>query len=235
MNEWGIPDWRVPSAYGDVERWKTDRWRWEFYRRRDDLRAFFDRWADDPEVRNLRCNKGRLPSEPGYLAFGNGGEKGEAIRRFDYGGVPNPRIGDQPAMSIMPCEKIFYRMRFFNPIKRRPLGLSVREALGERIPRQYELYLHDHEYAVSFDLNEPLQPQIEYAVNVLKRNQKALHGRLVQKRRHKSKWLGYLRTLDAREAGASWAEIAIIHPATAHTGQTARDIWDAASALRFNF
>ena len=42
MNEWGIPDWRDAQAYGDTSKWTIYRWRWEFYRRRSDLRECFD-------------------------------------------------------------------------------------------------------------------------------------------------------------------------------------------------
>ena len=41
MNEWGIPDWRDPNAYGDTTQWNKLNWRWEFIRRRDDYREDF--------------------------------------------------------------------------------------------------------------------------------------------------------------------------------------------------
>ena len=250
-DEWGVPDWRDAFAYGDTSKWTFNRWRWEFYRRRDDLRAFFDRWANDPEVRNLRCNEGRLPNEPGYLAFGKGGEKGDAIRRFDYGGVPNPRIGDQPAGSILPCEQLFRRTRFFNPIKRRPPGFSVREALGEQMPRQYDLHLYDHEYAIKFDLNKPLNPQVQEAQAILKKAQIKLHGKLVHRKKLKEKWFDFLRILDARaeDPNASWQvftdalyEVRLVDRHANDDGgyrapppQAGRDRWEAADTLRYNF
>jgi hypothetical protein len=40
-NLWGIPDWREAEAYGNTNRWSLNRWRWEFYRRREDLRDYF--------------------------------------------------------------------------------------------------------------------------------------------------------------------------------------------------
>ena len=58
-----------------------------------------------------------------------------------------------------------------------------------------------------------------------------VHGR----RRHPTKWLGYLHALDAREAGATWQEISALYPQTNQTEQTARDTWEAARALCFNF
>ena len=66
LNEWGIPNWRDAAAYGDVTDWTLDRWRWEFFRRRPDLRAFFDQWADDTHRRNLRGNAGLRPRDAGF-------------------------------------------------------------------------------------------------------------------------------------------------------------------------
>jgi len=42
----GTPDWRDAAAYGDVKRWTLGRWRWEFSRRRHDVRALFDERAE---------------------------------------------------------------------------------------------------------------------------------------------------------------------------------------------
>jgi hypothetical protein len=234
-NEWGIPDWRDAQAYGDVKQWTFNRWRWEFYRRRDDLRAFFDRWADESFSRNLRCNEGKTPSEPGFLAFGSGNEEGDAVRLFDYGGVPNPRIGNQPAIFIMPVDQFIHKFRFYNPVKSHPRGLSIMEALGKKQPKIYELRLQDHEYAIKFDLNKPLRSQVDEALELMKAAQIKLHGKPLQRKHHTAKWLGYLRTLDARAANATWSDISSLHPKTAQTEQTARDIWRAADGLRINF
>jgi len=102
MNEWGIPDWRDASNYGNVTRWSMNRWRWEFLRRRDDLREFFDRWAEISFKENLEVNGGYHPTAPGFLAFGKGEDAEVAIKKFGYDGVPNPRFGFQPALAIRP-------------------------------------------------------------------------------------------------------------------------------------
>lgn len=251
MNEWGLPDWRESEAYGDVKRWTFNRWRWEFYRRRDDLRAFFDLWADDSYSRNLRCNSGRLPNEPGFLAFGRDDDAGAGIRCFDYAGVPNPRIGNQPEVLIMPSQQIFHKFRFYNPVKRKPQGRSVLEALGARQPRIYELKLQGNEYAIKFDLDKPLRSQVEEALQILRTAQIELHGKAVHRKNHKEKWLDYLRTLDARAAApkASWrsftealfsAGLLERHKNTSGgycdpPPQAGRDKLNAANALRFNF
>ena len=46
---WGIPNWRDPSSYGDTKRWSEARWHWEFMRRREDCRADFLAYKDEEE------------------------------------------------------------------------------------------------------------------------------------------------------------------------------------------
>lgn len=235
LDEWGIPDWREASAYGNVRNWTKDRWRWEFYRRRDDLREYFDRWAEVNFREALRANEGRTPSDPGFLVFGKGDEAGRGIKDFDYGGVPNPRIGPQPKISIIPFSRMILPLRFYDPVKRKPSARGVLEVSGKRTGKEYHVWLEENEMAIKFDLDEPLAAQIENAHQALRKKQKELHGKLIRNPEHKDKWLGYIRTLDARAAGATWSEIAIIHPGNAQTEQMARDKWDSATALRFSF
>jgi hypothetical protein len=83
------------------------------------------------------------------------------------------------------------------------------------------------------DIYAPLDEQLSAARLKLHEWQKEFLGGVVKKKRHVSKWLSYLRTLDAKASGASWSEIASIHRDTAATPQTARDIWKAADRLRF--
>lgn len=235
MNEWGLPDWRDAFAYGEPEQWDLDRWRWEFSRRREDLRGFFDRWAHEERSVNATANEGRCPSDPGYLAFA--GEEAEitGLELFGYAGVPNPRIGNQPKVVIMPIEDLVRNTRYYDPRTRTPLNIREMSIFGEVRGNKYQLTLENHEFAIKFDLNRPLSGQIEEAKKVLKAKQIKLHGNALQRRRHTSKWLSYLRTLDAREAGASLADIASLHPNTAQHDQSARDILAQARALCFNF
>lgn len=229
MNEWGIPDWRDETAYGDVKRWSFMCWRWEFYRRRDDLRAAFDAsaaqtyrdtaarfppWPDGSMARVLE------PHEAGFTAQISYDES----MKFGYAGLPNPRISDQPA------HVIFASLDF-------PGNNRMMSGKGARYPEraEHQCDVGDGEVAVVFDLDKPIGPQLERLKDTLKDLQVMRHGKPLQKRRHPTKWLAYLRTLDAREAGASWAEIAELHPNTAQTEQTARDTWEQARELCTNF
>ena len=102
-NEWGIPDWRDAASYGDVKRWEFNRWRWEFYRRRDDLRECFDAYADET-YQHKKQHAGKpgfpdahlQPHEAGFSAIVGVDNR----KRFGYSNLPNPRIGEQPAWAI---------------------------------------------------------------------------------------------------------------------------------------
>jgi hypothetical protein len=290
MNEWGTPDWRDAAAYGDVKRWSFDRWRWEFYRRRDDLREYFDARADAQYEnyawfrRQLGKSAPPAPDEPGFLLW----RSGTMTRKtFGYERLPNPRIGEQPPEAIIPFGHDgirdgvldghslplgeFLALRFSDETFDALIKVEERAGLdhsklsdehlsaarqnlrdqlksgrfgGKRdfhdgllklVAKCRAVHLDEGEVAVTFDLNRPLEPQLRHARDLLQLRQSALHGKPLQKRRHPAKWLGYLRTLDAREAGATWGEIAALHPRTAKTEQTARDIWEQARALCFNF
>jgi hypothetical protein len=237
---WGLPDWRDPAAYGDVARWDFNRWRWEFYRRRDDLRAYFD-----ARVEELSRGEPTRPERCLYVAVDI-----EARARFGYSPLPNPRIGAQPADLIRPIEHdgvsgyleggwtghMGFRGTFGDLLAVLKVALTEEQAfILSHALGCLPVPLAPHETALTFDLNRPLEPQLAHARDMLRRAQSDLHGRPLQKRRHPGKWLGYLRTLDAREDGASWADIAALHPNTAQTEQTARDVWEQARALCFNF
>ena len=237
VNEWGIPDWRDPAAYGDVSRWTIDQWRWEFFRRRPDLREWFDTVAKaEPDLYS------RYPNKLFTTEYG-------IIRRFGYAGIPNPRISSLPAKDIkplLPDEAVHLTTLddkdphgLCGTLEARLKDCGVFLTHSQRLRLRYSLlmtpvWIEDHEIAVLFSLSKPIAAQIETAKDHL---ELVCHERGIkkQKRRHTTKWLGYLRTLDAREAGASWKDIAAIHARTAGTEQTARDIWEAADTLRFNF
>ncbi|WP_316857864.1 hypothetical protein [uncultured Cohaesibacter sp.] len=116
MNEWGIPDWKDENAYPKHHNeWSIKRWRWEFYRRRDDLREYFDRWAQETYenqngyfnhcIENGDCIERPPPRKPHEACFTArrinfpAGHTLTEEDRYPFGyilGIPNPRIGEQP-------------------------------------------------------------------------------------------------------------------------------------------
>jgi hypothetical protein len=96
--------------------------------------------------------------------------------------------------------------------------------------------IKENEIAISFDLDKPIGPQVESAKRMAIEYQIIRHGKRIQKRRHPTKWLTYLRILDARSAGASWAEAShALPPTNAGGALAARDAHEQALALSFNF
>ncbi|WP_108484348.1 hypothetical protein [Oceaniglobus ichthyenteri] len=214
MNEWGIPDWRDPDAYGDFCDWSRNRWKWEFLRRREDLRQEFKEYASQTYQSNLKFREwldaehpthegGRIlrPEDPGFIIFS----------RILWWEMPNPKIGDQPE----------------NAIGWSWTDTSIREFTRETAPAGF--------LRVDFDLSAPIAPQIENVKKRLVEVQTEESGGKVQKRRHPAKWPEYLRVLDAAEGGASLSEIAKFLKYKAQTEQGARDTLRAAKELRFNF
>ncbi|MCZ0962733.1 hypothetical protein [Paracoccus benzoatiresistens] len=252
MSEWGIPDWRDPSAYGDISQWTFNCWRWEFYRRRDDLRAYFDA--------NAASHFSSMVDIFGHnYSYSNTSEISFSIpiSRFDreraelgYESLPNPRIGNQPEWLIIPlsygkipdfivkgrrykdyAKKLEIAVKLVGmPISDKELGRLISTVPGA----SSEAFFDDNEIAFVIDLDKPLENQIWELKRRAHDRQRIRYGRILQERRHEKKWFRYLRTLDARTAGATWSQIACLHPTTAQTEQTARDVWEAAEALRFN-
>ncbi len=199
MNEWGIPDWCDPAAYGDTEQWTFVRWRWEFNRRRQDYRQeamqLLDLWGGGADRQS-----------PKWHAY---------FRKWGYERVLDPRVSEYPDEELLTW------------------GWGNVDTMASG-PRQF-MRVCEGEFAVKFKLDTPLAEQFKQAELAAKAAQKARHGKLVQHTYHPQKWFGYLRTLDARDAGAVWAEIAALHPNTAQTDQTGRDKWKSADGLRFSF
>lgn len=270
MTDWGLPDWRSPATYGEIDRWSLDRWRWEFYRRRSDLRNYFDENAAEEYRWDL--NKDPHAAKPDAVGFYVTASY-KARQEFGYVFIGNPRLGNQPDHLISYFD--MGEVESFLDSTRRPLGDYLHLKLAEESPEMLErglnqlemgisgfkipldplaygfaaerdwflanlalcraIMLEDWHVAVKFNIEKPIEPQLEVARSILLQMQTERCGKPLQKRRHQKKWLGYLRTLDAREGGASWSEIASMHSETAKTEQTARDVWEQARVLCFNF
>jgi len=246
---WGIPDWRDAAAYGDVKVWTLGRWRWEFFRRRDDVRTLFDerkerQYKDDFEKWERNSASTDLTQDERAYILGKAPIKPDDPRfwvrcfpkeqeQFGYLGLFNPRIGNVS--------------NFDNHVER--LDSFEWAVSGERGGAVLQrTKLEKQHVVIAFSTDRPLARQLEDAGKYLKGLQKYRLGCHLKRPRHPTKWLGYLRTLDGKEAGATWAEMAetffsqgLLDRHKDPMGgycppppQAARDKWEAADALRFN-
>jgi hypothetical protein len=162
LNNWGLPDWRDESAYGDTSKWTLDRWRWEFLRRRNDLREFFDKWAHHTfKFRDIPANEGLNPEMPGFSAYADKGVRPNGMELFGLIGIPNPRISEQPRWAIIPSDQFVRPLNYIDPTKQSAGNHGVRSVLGPVKWNLYGIRLDDKQYAIRFDLDKPLAEQIE--------------------------------------------------------------------------
>ena len=189
--------------------------------------------------------------QPGFLAFKPNGDSPFGYMR----GIPNPRIGNQPEnvlmwdpdlseISVNPYKAISASNAKYLKEKLWPLiehwTCRDRNDLEDFLAGQ-PLEMEVDDVAVIFDLNRPVGPQLQTAKMNLEALQLSRFDKVEKpKRHHLHKWPIYLRVLDARDAGASWSQIAEILPEdpkgkTVKTPQSARDIYKAADTLRNSF
>jgi hypothetical protein len=147
--EWGIPDWQIEETYGLVQEWNLKRWQWEFYRRRDVVRKYFDARAEDQYKQNQEffelcpeAFQGRPPAKPTESGF-QVGVAHEDRNDIGYTMLPNPRIAAQPDLAIFPCSGAA-RVRAFEPPRAgSTLGELFELANVELTARQRLLLAHD--------------------------------------------------------------------------------------------
>lgn len=220
MIDWGIPNWKDAESYGDTASWGVHRWRWEFYRRRDDLRRDYWEFAEEKYLENCEFHG---TSENIYKPTDKEFTVGilDFEEKYGYFVLPNPSYGDQPLKRIFPLGDREDDMT---------LVLSGNEKTSSR-----EINVKPSTFGFVFNLEKAIAPQIEAARQTLESLQaETLGKKLPRRRRHTGKYLTYLRVLDARESKASWSEIAEILTFTAGTPQTAAEVHGQALALCFN-
>jgi hypothetical protein len=74
-----------------------------------------------------------------------------------------------------------------------------------------QIKLEPHEVCIRFDLRQPIGRLLEYTrffLTVMQRQFEAVGGSVMRPRRLGDKWRLYLRALDAKSDGASYAEMA---------------------------
>ncbi|QFT62069.1 hypothetical protein [Roseivivax sp. THAF30] len=246
MNDWGIPDWTDPLAYGDTEGWHLWRWRWEFYRRREDLRKDYMENLEQA-YRNDLWLRDKLKDTK--IIFGQVKELGDRSfkvpapgcdEKYGYPALPHPAYGDHPIVDICPIRD-----------RDEDVGLVSGEWFDDGIGT---IGIQPNEMAIVFKLDKPLSAQLKAAKEELSRQQRvrSSEGRTVRKTRPSpADRLAYLRILDARAdmPEAKWREFTdalFAHglvdrrkdPAGGYCApppQAGRDRWESANDLRFDF
>ena len=206
---WGAPNGLDIAEYGNIGDWDDIRWRWEFLRRRDDVRQAYQNAAFDdfremshaPGVPTDLIWRDDYRNQSFYLS-----PSGAA--RLGYGRLANPLYSTfDDSEALLPS------------LDRRTL---VPWHIGNS-ENQFDV-IGIGQIAIVFDPNKPITPQITGLEKHL------LHWRNHSisndiERAHPDKWLTYLRLLDARVSGASWQNCAdsIVPSTTAQSIGTARD------------
>jgi hypothetical protein len=137
---WGVPDWEDPTAYPETDGLDSQLWRWQFLRRREDYREDWLYWA--PRERITRTFGGQKIG-PEHLEF-----QATMLGAFDK----------------------YCLFALLNPANPRPFHLRFLPTFGYiepgRGPSYYrggkltELDLPEGTAAVTFDLTQPLKPQL---------------------------------------------------------------------------
>lgn len=235
-NEWGIPDWRDADAYGDWRSWSDARWRWEFCRREDELRKDFDKAAKRLVAAPREENE--FLSFVRSLPFVNPSKSVQ--RKFGYRVLPNPRLSADPLQIwLINPEYSYLPVWAAKPLRETfveqgiPFTGDAGVALGHLLNATPVSIDYD-QFAVVFDLNYPLIPQIEAtkarleslyrSTSKVARPRDSLRG--TPENAHepvKDQLLALLRTLDADAANVGYREITKLHPRCDATPATRRD------------
>ncbi len=218
MANWGVPDWWEADRYPRVESATTREWWWEFTRRRPDYRALWD-------------GVGEVEGEPYRYAP----DVDDFRLRFQLSVIHDP------AVSLSDWSLMDYRY----PTN---YARSHRDLLAEQWDNPFAEYgaasaehrgklTHERGHRLyNFDLTQPLGPQFERAERYLKAVQEELYGKAATRRPRQANWRNFLRVIDGRDCGASFATIAAgLWPGQEKTPQSARDTYVAACELRDNF
>jgi hypothetical protein len=235
-NEWGIPDWRNADAYGDWRSWSDARWRWEFCRREDELRDEFDK-----EAKRLVA----APSEEiEFLSFVRSlpfvNPSKSVQQKFGYRVLPNPRLSADPLQIwLIDPEHSYLPVWAARPLRETFVeqGLAFTSDAGVALGHLLNatpVSIDCDQFAVVFDLNYPLIPQIEAtkarleslyrSTSKVARPRDSLSGTAENPRDPlEDQFLALLRTLDADAANVGYREITKLHPRCDATPATRRD------------
>ena len=231
---WGVPDWRDERPYIATHKLTASQWRWEFIRRRPSYREDWVRWfwkgREDVERNKVRL----LRDKPGWSKD----EALETVMPLDEAHTERVDKGMSSYTLKDPSRQFCYWQlddavyytelieRQRPPKRPRPPSIS---------PEDWRSYGLGH---WQFDLTKPLPAQFAKAKTNLTKIQNYLYGKQNKLKPRRDLWPLYLRALDAKDSGASYNLMARTfwpNDLDKKTPQSARDVHEAAVALRNNF
>ncbi|WP_093922137.1 hypothetical protein [Sulfitobacter brevis] len=209
------------DEYPNSEEWCDRRWRWEFLRRSQKVRGAFSLAL----VKQYQSEERRIPID--YMTAVENLEivlplSPQMAAHIGYAALPNPA---NPASFNF----LDQNARSFHEARRIELWDLELVAAGKASALDVFSVV---QVPVIFDPNAPIAPQLEgLAEYLLSFRHHSVRDDL-QKQRG-DLWFSYLRILDAREAGYTYAQCAEhLCGSTAATDQTARDRVRAAKRLQ---
>lgn len=228
MADWNLPDWKTSDLYPETEQRTKLEWWWEFTRRRPDYRELWTTASAKQDIRN-----GTVTSDD-YRSL---------RKHFHLSRVLDPALDANH-------EDLWWRIN-------RATGLHEEIASGgwddfesfqhkdlfEQRNKRLEADQRHKIVTYRFDLSLPIGPQIKAAEIMLQEEQGHRVGAVPVPKTNRSKFPLYLRALDAREQGATYAEMTDVfwpdrrdadHGAVKRA-TSARDVYVAAVRLRDNF
>lgn len=189
---WGCPDGLNEADYSGNSDWSPLQWRWEFVRRLSEYRMTYQLALLDHHKAKHGFVKMDEMWRKEYRTFVVYMPAGRL--KYSLPGYPNPLYSD--AVGTL--------------LERQHGSVEAREVTHwdlTRIKRgdaePFDVLGFGHAF-ISFDLWRPIAPQLEGLESYLEGRRHYLAPRRMQ-RVHPEKWIFYLRTLDAREAGHSWS------------------------------
>ena len=225
--DWGCPSGLSADDYVGADGWRDDRWRWEFKRRQDEVRLKYHILANDEYRENHSTDT--IPKdiiwEPAYREVYFFLSPGDAAT-IGFSVLCNPLYSER----IVDFSK--NTLGQFSELKQRTISSTHFWQVKYRDADEFSS-LGQSQVAIAFDPDRSIARQME---NLEEYIRSLRHHSVEQEllRMHPSKWLVYLRMLDARKFGASWNDCAteVLPTTNAQTPQSARDAFQQARRLQ---
>ena len=196
IKKWIRPNWKKIDQYSNMKDVSIYRWYWEFLRRREDYQCDFLKYSLITYTNDLK------------RALQNGAPQEDVLSPDKYGFkalIPGSFSKYFTSTCFNPCEdnpplSFMYRHR---------MAMSIYSGEYAENKGEIKTTLDDGEILLKFDLDRPINNQIDDAKSVLQERQLSRKGKLIQRRVHSDKWLNYIRALDVKTNNETFKEIGL--------------------------